>query len=134
MNREIEFRAWLKAYKQMTKVLNIDFKLNAVHIPKIGMSYSMQFFEDIELMQYTGLEDKNGVKIFEGDIMKIWYDFETEYYEQKTLVSKGVVKFDKGMFTVKFEGYNYYINADGLKLEVIGNIYENKELLGDKNE
>lgn len=128
MPREIEFRAWLKAYKQMTKVLNIDFKLKAVHIPKIGMSYSMQFFEDIELMQYTGLKDKNGVKIFEGDIVKHikGNTYTVEFY------NGGFKLLRFNIYEGKPVAYHDFEVRRLTEMEVIGNIYENKELLNDK--
>lgn len=127
--REIEFRAWLKNRKKMRIVCAIDFSSNEVDCSGNDEYVGWYGLNEYELMQWTGLKDINGTKIFEGDIVEIWYNFENEYFEEKTLHSRGVIKFDKGMFEVKFEGYNYYINADGLTLEVIGNIYENPELL-----
>ena len=81
-----------------------------------------------DIMQYTGLHDKNGKEIYEGDIVKVrkWSSFETE-----------IVKFDKGCF---YAGMHYGSSTrTTLKLiqpkmtEVIGNIYENKELLNETN-
>ena len=69
--------------------------------------------------QYTGLKDKNGKKIFEGDIVK----FDKKYYE---------VKYEMGQF---FFGINMPIAYKRFEIEVIGNIHDNPELLkGKKNE
>ena len=71
--------------------------------------------------QYTGLTDKNGMKIFEGDIV----DILTENEEI------GVITYDEGGFVVKADGFcvDFHNNINGTDLEVIGNIHDNPELL-----
>lgn len=117
--REIEFRAWLKDEKRMTNVVRLDLLENddndiciiyRVKPYLLGKKHSKYF----ELMQNTGLKDKNGVKIFEGDIVK----FERKNFE---------VKYSFGRFVI---GLNMPISSIRSDCEVIGNIYENKELLG----
>jgi uncharacterized phage protein (TIGR01671 family) len=69
--------------------------------------------------QYTGLTDKNGVKIFEGDIVKNSRDVGLLYYKEKN-----------SAFTVKGWEYGYWLWHDKKEdIEVIGNIYDNKDLL-----
>lgn len=71
MSREIKFRAWLKDDKRMVEVRSIDFHEEG---NIITVNYNDIFgFElnenEIELMQYTGLKDKNGKEIYEGDVV-----------------------------------------------------------------
>lgn len=72
--------------------------------------------------QYTGLTDKNGTRIFEDDIV----DILTENEEI------GVIAYDEGGFVVNADGFcvDFHANINGTDLEVIGNIYDNPELLG----
>lgn len=88
--------------------------------------------------QYTGLHDENGKEIYEGDIIDFSYDMFVGNFN--TFVAKGIVIFEEGAFYVqclenerltKDESYLLYtINID--TIEIIGNIYENPELLEDK--
>lgn len=133
MVREIEFRAWLKQEKKMVEVKEIIFApekqiaydaeyRNGKSLPFHYLNYKL--FNDIELMQYTGLKDKNGVKIFEGDIVKCGKKIAVVKYGYHNCGCchdvYGFTVLDKNGVTDAFSfGY----------CEVIGNIYENKELL-----
>ena len=125
--RPIEFRAWLKDEKKMIDVKAVDFDENgdvfSVNYPE-GKSYCGYDRDNIELMQYTGLKDKNGVKIFEGDIVcvedEICYVAWSEYY------SAFVLRFTDCECNEDMLG-----DFESKYLEAIGNIYENPELLGD---
>lgn len=126
--REIKFRAWHKEEKIMGEVLGIDILHKEIFFSDEDVDcYEHTDFKDIELMQYTGLKDKNNKEIYEGDIVKL-----------RTNHGIGVVKnYDEwGAFVVEYIkprplavlGTNYYKED----IEVIGNIYENPELLGEK--
>ena len=82
--------------------------------------------EEIELMQYTALKDKNGKEIYEGDIVNFkMYDGQYENYQ---------IIFRAGEFNAINKDDTNYISVDIWNIygEVIGNIYENPELLEDK--
>ena len=129
MSREIKFRAWLKEEKKMVNVETIDFTDKSMqHLEKneIIDAYLLRttFLEDIELMENTGVKDKNGKEIYEGDIIIC------KYGPEITMEVKWV---DEGFRTLgKYNGENYvgYVKNSA---EVIGNIYENPELLEEKN-
>ncbi len=74
------------------------------------------------IMQYTGLKDKNGVEIYEGDIVKV------PHWSDKRRRICGEIKFVDGAFIINLTDMEYIIMV-AETIEVIGNIYENKELL-----
>ncbi|WP_066316848.1 YopX family protein [Bacillus sp. FJAT-29814] len=135
MSREIKFRAWEKNLKEMIPVHEINFENRMINIKS-----AWRLFDEIELMQFTGLKDSavceefpEGIEIFESDIL---YDIvNNEFY---------IVAWDDNyaMFFLK------NVNDDPKKddydfaefdtevcnnLYVVGNIYENPELLAGDN-
>lgn len=129
----LKFRAWNKKLKLLGDVSYIDFNSKKIIYHNGFVNYYVNF-EDVEIMQSTGLKDKNGKEIFEGDIINCGYLFngspfdELDEYEEE----KGVVKFVNCGFNIKFKNdTNLFIDImeSCEDIEVIGNIYENKELL-----
>ena len=130
--REIKFRAWLKKEKKMVNVETLFIGINRLCF---GNSKTEDLFfrdfEEVELMQYTGLKDKNGKEIYEGDIVLIKLDETSTWY-------KTVVGFKKGAFIANLidkEDYVYIFHHGftGDDFEIIGNVYENKNLLEENN-
>lgn len=100
------------------------------------ITYRGDRLKDIVLMQCTGLKDKNGKLIYEGDIVSVKIKVQDSFYEDEYYFEnyKGEIIFEKGEIaidvidTTKHPISLYYNTKD---CEVIGNIYENPELLED---
>ena len=132
--REIKFRAWDKKKK---KWLHGYKELGGCHI--LGetillgewCSVEMARLNDIEVMQYTGLKDKNGKEIYEGDLLK-YINPKNQRKEQplhEVKWSDGKAKFV--FIPIGGDGTD---NPHGMcsveRFEIIGNIYENPDLIG----
>lgn len=124
--REIKFRAWNSKIKEMTKHLTLDIttgKLSEAHCSakrEDGFEYwDFRPMPHIVLLQYTGLKDKNGKEIYEGDIV-----------QTDRVLSPIVIK-DIRLDTLKIARRIAFErkNPTAYRFKVIGNIHENPELL-----
>jgi hypothetical protein len=111
MNREIKFRAWLIDEKKWYDVDITDS--GSVGVLNINYKY--------ELCQFTGLFDKNGKEIYEGDFVQ---NSAIEYAIKKDNDKPWLVEFDRGCF-----GCHRMALRAIIDIEIIGNLYENPELL-----
>ena len=130
MNRIIKFRAWHKD-RMIPWVENLEDGTGGVR-----MYFSQMIIDkEIELMQFTGLADKNGVEIYEGDIIRYGWEGVPNHWTKP-------VTFEIGQFGVNWNPYEMMKhkplseiilidrgNRINPNFEVIGNVWENSELL-----
>lgn len=123
--REIKFRAWNKKLKKMFKIGQITIEKGSWNYEPENREYigmSLQYQPSLVLMQYTGLQDRNGKEIYEGDIIKI--SGHTEF--------KSIVKWENYCWKCGEKSLYNISTIDWANIETIGNIYENKELLEEE--
>ena len=127
--REIKFRAWLKEDKKMENVKTMDFTDKTIRCLKKNEFINAYLlrrvsFDDVELLQYTGLKDKNGKEIYEGDIL-FFRDENMKY----VVVWQDAAFIIKSIEIRKYSEKMYWIDDVEICCEIVANIYENKNLL-----
>ena len=129
------YRAWKKSGKELGRVGQITFELDGSVCHVLFKGKFLDFnvpINDIELMQSTGLKDCFGEELFEGDVI-LW-----SYWDEFEDSGSAKVIFDKGMFklldirTGKEVWNNLFDCIENCNVYLQGNIYENPELLEDK--
>lgn len=121
-----KFRAWDSAKKEMFKdtfAITESGQVVVVEQESVASSPDYVFVEHLVIMQSTGLKDKNGKEIFEGDIVKMAKDVYSEptHYE--------VVRHYGGAYRIESKQHGCELWLRHTDCEVVGNVYENKELL-----
>lgn len=128
----LKFRAWHPALSRMMLIQYMWFHNSSIEELELNDKVTNTFFvesvDEIELMQSTGLKDKNGKEIFEGDILC------DEGLEQEDEFVYVTVSYREGMWfcdqiTDELCGYGGALNEFNDDYSIIGNIYENPELL-----
>ena len=129
-----KFRAWVKTEKRMIEtddLLDIDYENEVITTQQVYFENGLPddrdldnfVFEEIKLMQSTDMVDGNGNVIFEGDIVKMSKDVYSEptYYE--------VVRHYGGAYRLESKQHGCELWLRHTDCEIVGNVYENKELL-----
>ncbi|MGZ0043425.1 YopX family protein [Paenibacillus ottowii] len=142
MSRPIKFRAWDVFAKEMDYEVTIDPDGKVAAFNPLDGQYIRGFSDDEKvLMQYTGLKDRNGKEIYEGDIVENSFSQRDDFcYKVIWYEEMGQWMFDpfmKGDYDAPLLGIEEFLKTwedvgfEDETLEVIGNIYENPSLLED---
>ena len=122
-----KIRAWDKVGNEMINyIISINFVFGYITFDTENVINKKRYFDDITIMQSTGLYDRHGVEIFRGDVVEIIYDGES---------FTGVVVYDLEETDFKATngnedyGNNFQYLTVGESIKVIGDIYQNLELL-----
>lgn len=134
--REIKFRAWDSKNNQWADLWPFHI-IGEVTMFDLLKQYSIEDYDKLIVQEFTSLKDTNDKEIYEGDIVRLSYDNSPV---DPTLY---VVEFIDGVFGVwvpaGFRALSYYCSDSSKrwvpdrKVVVVGNIFENKEMLNDKN-
>lgn len=123
----LKFRAWDEQFQSMSEVIDIDYRRECIELSHFdGDEYPIiQDFNKTKLMQSTGLKDKNGKEIFEGDVVKLFDKdlYVVEWSSQEA--SYKLIPVDKQWSDCYFSNYENITKI----IEVVGNIWEDGELL-----
>ena len=133
LNRQIKFRAWDKENKRIVYFGLYSLLVDGVEKDEYWLKHYKACLRNLEIIQYTGLKDKNGIEIYFGDILATSNkDKQYDIWNKKDFGYTVVVE-EKDILGVSYS--NWWIEFDGESVydisfvEVIGNIHENKNLL-----
>lgn len=127
--KEIKYRAWLVNAQRMVEVQAIDFYNGTVSYIEddyvnLEQSWEDENLDNVVLMQFTGLKDEHGVEIYDGDIAQGYSVYPTAGTFEPFLMDE-VYYTNRGTW----DCYSYILGGFNDQIEVVGNIYENPELM-----
>jgi uncharacterized phage protein (TIGR01671 family) len=133
--REIKYNAWIKESKKMIDVSFINIPARTILESKGSYKHEGHCFEDVELLQYIGLNDKDGKEIYEGDIVKddfgrimvVFFNEEKAKFQFKLIRVEGEHSHWANNFVVA--DMTDWFERNHNHTQVIGNIYQNKNIL-----
>ena len=121
--RELKFRVWDKKKRKMAHVVMIDLSMNRCLVTDMKDLWEIK---DPDIMQYTGLKDKNGREIYDGDII---------VSGSGNIYVVMVTRYGSGYgFDIKKIGFDKKSQNWNDEIKIMGNIYENPELLNKIDE
>ncbi|WP_368395614.1 YopX family protein [Streptococcus gallolyticus] len=125
-----KFRAWDKHIGKMFSVGIIDYTIHSVYVKQPNGLYTESDFDEVELMQFTGLKDKNGKEVFEGDIIR-FFDCDGDEYTVPVVWDNDYACFSVDWGSNMLTSFDYLeeFYTDLKDIEAIGNIYENLSLI-----
>lgn len=137
MSREFKFRAWdgeKLIYKVTPSVFPQVYTKSKLEVCAEITDYEPEYFDEVDFIavecieQYTGLKDRNDKEIYEGDIVTMEYDLDdlepSDYY---------VITFSEGCFRIN-DIHETEVGSYLSSWQIMGNIHENIELIGGKDE
>ena len=128
--KDVKFKAYIKDENKIVDVKELSFKYDEV-VYESGRYTEVRRFKDVELLQITGLKDMEDIEIYEGYIVEFKYPYD------KRIKTKGIIVWndDKACFGISMkettEQYELYKVTAENYLTVIGNVYQNSNLLED---
>ena len=131
--RDMKFRAWDKEKKEWAWPYPEGFSIiGEVTVFELLQQWAggIEQFNNLVIVQYTGLKDSKGVEIFEGDI--VTYNYQDTIYKSEVGWVKNICGWEPFCIPIDYDEVYILDNWTHLPIEVIGNIYESPELLNEK--
>ena len=122
----MKYRLWCKDKNEWEKDSWVILPNGNLMWVEYGNLVGGVYMKNHVLVKSTGFKDIEGKEIYEGDIIRYWDNFDERY-------KLAIIKFDKGSFIMINDGirWNIYLTDENDEIKIVGNIYENKDLLKD---